>query len=203
MYKKPIVVAFEGIDGAGKTTLIDTVKPQFLREGKTLVNRSAGSLLRKELEERNRRSLPSNLILIEEVSNAFKNTLVYYLEAYEASCSIEADFMFLDRYRDSFFVRQISTRGNDEIVKSFYGLLPKPDVTVFVDTTVNIAFDRVIARGGERRGDGIGSLKRMAELYKETNLREHQTPLIQLDGRKTKEDLFSNFIDEIKSYRLA
>lgn len=144
-------IAFEGIDGSGKSTIIDEVRDELERRGfSVLVNREPGTTeMGAKLRELLKRDIPRS-----------KRTELFIQEA----CRVDIveqrilpnlykyDYILNDRYTDSTVAYQGAGNGNDQGLINELNILAtrdiKPDLTFFIDTDFEIARARVLKRAG-------------------------------------------------------
>lgn len=144
-------IAFEGIDGSGKSTIIDDVKDELMRRGfSVLINREPGTT---EMGDKLRALLKSDV-------PRSKRTELFIQEA----CRVDIvdrrilpnlhkyDYILNDRYIDSTVAYQGAGNGNDQGLINELNILAtrdiKPDLTFFIDTDFEIARARVLKRKG-------------------------------------------------------
>lgn len=144
-------IAFEGIDGSGKSTIIDDVKDELERRGfSVLVNREPGTTemgdkLRELLKSDTPRSKRTELFIQEACRvDIIERRILPNLHKY--------DYILNDRYVDSTVAYQGAGNGNDQGLINELNILAtrdiKPDLTFFIDTDFEIARARVLKRKG-------------------------------------------------------
>lgn len=144
-------IAFEGIDGSGKSTIIDDVKDELMRRGfSVLINREPGTTemgdkLRALLKSDVPRSKRTELFIQEACRvDIIERRILPNLHKY--------DYILNDRYIDSTVAYQGAGNGNDQGLINELNILAtrdiKPDLTFFIDTDFEIARARVLKRKG-------------------------------------------------------
>lgn len=144
-------IAFEGIDGSGKSTIIDDVKDELMRRGfSVLINREPGTTemgdkLRALLKSDVPRSKRTELFIQEACRvDIIERRILPNLHKY--------DYILNDRYIDSTVAYQGAGNGNDQGLINELNILAtrdiKPDLTFFIDTDFGIARARVLKRKG-------------------------------------------------------
>lgn len=142
-------IAFEGIDGSGKSTIIDDVKDELMRRGfSVLINREPGTTemgakLRALLKSDVPRSKRTELFIQEACRvDIVERRILPNLHKY--------DYILNDRYIDSTVAYQGAGNGNDQGLINELNILAtrdiKPDLTFFIDTDFEIARARVLKR---------------------------------------------------------
>jgi dTMP kinase len=140
------LVAFEGIDGAGKTT-----------QAKLLVDSLQGlgweALYTKEPTDgpwgqKIRRSAEQQRMPMEEELEAFLADRREHVRDLLAPALAEGQLVVLDRYYFSTAAYQ-GVRGADpaEILRTNEQFAPPPDLLVFVDIPISVAMERIQKRG--------------------------------------------------------
>lgn len=201
---KGVVIALEGQDGTGKSTVIDAIKGYFDERGLAYISaREPGST---EIGEKIR----------EILSDKANNEMDYHTEAllFAASRSELYDkvikpnvergtSVILDRFLLSSLAYQGIVRGlgveevkalNDFFLKGF-----RPDLTILMDLDARKSFKRLEKLGELDRIESLGEdfqqkvHKAYLKLYKEEDMK-----LIKLDGTKDKLSLAHDALEEVK-----
>lgn len=197
------IVAVEGIDGAGKTTLINNLKRDLVKNGKKvhvlkpIVETPSGLAVRKYLEGK-------------EYTFSSRNHLIYsYLTAmlecmdFVNKIREEADnntIVILDRWLFSTYIYGFigytadnSLETFKKMLESYSELVDKIDLTLLVDLDVDIALERIKARDG-----GIGkdyySNKDKLEAIRATSLKAYELIKINRLDLKNHEKMFGDVI---------
>jgi dTMP kinase len=187
------IVAFEGIDGAGKTTqahrLVDAVRASGLP-----------ALYTKEPTDgpwgqKIRRSAEGHRMAMEDELHAFiedRREHVRDLLAPAVECGV---VVVLDRYYFSTAAYQ-GARGADpaEILRRNEQFAPPPDVLIFVDTPVDVAMARIRSRGlAVTSFERAEALERSAQIFRALEL----PYLVRLDGQGSIDDLARDVLDAV------
>lgn len=208
------IIAVEGIDGAGKTTLINNLKKDLEKNGKKvhvlkpIVETPSGLAVRKYLEGK-------------EYKFSSRNHLIYsYLTAMiecmdfveEIKTSDENSIVILDRWLFSTyiygFIGYSSTNDLDifkKMLESYSELVGEIDLTLFVDIDVDIALERIKARDGATGKDYYSNKDKLEAIRKASlnaydlleknrlDLKNHEKmfgKVVKLDG-SCREDILS------------
>ncbi len=155
-------IVVDGMDGSGKTTVVEMVKNLIERTGKQLAvgkglgSGPLGSVLRQKLFD-----LPEHKRSTLEVPYLYMSLV----DCYESFCEPEladGSIVILDRYTSSFYVYQCYTRGDSlgcmllsEVLldDTFMGV--KPDLYIYCRVDPETSLERVRARGGENYLDEL------------------------------------------------
>ena len=145
---KGILVAIEGIDGAGKSTLVNEIVSTCKEYNFNKLSGVGGYFFTKELRSiEEKMNKYEELLLSEEVKN-----IAWMMDFYITGKKIEkmlerGENVIVDRYTLSAKVYAESTTSvNMDDYFSIYTLLPTPDVWIIVDVEPNIALERIYKR---------------------------------------------------------
>jgi dTMP kinase len=145
-----LFISFEGIDGAGKSTHIDSVASLFRQAGRAVVltREPGGTPLSEKLRE----------LVLHEPMNALTEALLMFAARREHLVNViepalaRGDVVLCDRFTDATFAYQGGGRGFDWRVLSQLermvqqtpeGVLRQPDLTVWFDLDPGIAAKRL------------------------------------------------------------
>lgn len=172
------LIAIEGIDGAGKSTLADLVQA-LLTARKFRVVRSKepttgrwGRMLRDS-------ALTGRLSLEEEVETFIKDRMEH-VERLIIPALLEGKVVLLDRYYFSTVAYQ-GARGMDpaELMRRNETFAPEPDLLVLVDVDPQLGLERVRSRGNHAdQFEKTGTLEKAREIFN----RIQKPYLLRLDG---------------------
>ncbi len=194
-----VLIAFEGIDGAGKTTqahrLVESV-------------RAAGALALYTKEptegpwgQKIRRSAESERMPMEEELRAFVEDRREHVRDLLGPALEQGVVVVVDRYYLSNAAYQ-GARGADvaEIIRRNEEFAPKPDLLVFLDIPVEVGMERVHSRGA-----GVSSFETSAALAASAEIfRSFQRPYVmRLDGRRPADDISREVLDVVTRDLLA
>ena len=197
------IVAVEGIDGAGKTTLINNLKRDLKKNGvkvhvlKPIVDTPSGLAVRKYLEGK-------------EYTFSSRNHLIYsYLTAmlecmdFVNKIREEADnntIVILDRWLFSTYIYGFIGYSADnsletfkKMLESYSELVDKIDLSLLVDLDVDIALERIKARDGDT-GKDYYSNKDKLEAIRTTSLRAYELLEDNRLDLKNHEKMFGNVV---------
>jgi dTMP kinase len=197
--RRGVLVVFEGIDGAGKTTqarrLVESVRAMgwpalYTREPTDGV-----------WGQKIRRSAEQGRMSMEDELHAFLEDRREHVER-ELRPALEAgEVVVLDRYYFSTAAYQ-GARGADpaEILRINEEFAPEPDLLFFVDTPVAVGMERI-----GKRGVAVTTFERSDALERSASIfRSMRRPyLVTLDGRRSIEDLATQVLDVVHQRLLA
>jgi dTMP kinase len=145
-----LFISFEGIDGAGKSTHIDSVAALFRQAGRAVVltREPGGTPLSEKLRE----------LVLHEPMNALTEALLMFAARREHLVQViepalaRGDVVLCDRFTDATFAYQGGGRGFDwqvlgqlerMVQQTPEGMLRQPDLTVWFDLDPAIAAERL------------------------------------------------------------
>lgn len=178
-----LLVSFEGIDGAGKTTLISLVKWCLVMEHQLYVEtlrEPGGSENGEEI-----RKILKSAIYLHPISafllfSAARRELQQVIKRNHA-----ADFVILDRYFDSTYAYQVAAGVPLHLVETVTNCVVdrKPDLTIYLDIEPKLALERLKAQGDTEDNQDIEYLTAVREIYKQRIALEPKRFLV-LDASK-------------------
>ena len=147
-----LFISFEGIDGAGKSTHIDSVAALFRQAGRAVVltREPGGTPLSEKLRE----------LVLHEPMNALTEALLMFAARREHLVQViepalaRGDVVLCDRFTDATFAYQGGGRGFDwqvlgqlerMVQQTPEGMLRQPDLTVWFDLDPAIAAERLVS----------------------------------------------------------
>jgi dTMP kinase len=148
--KRGLFISFEGIDGAGKSTHIESVAARFRQAGRSVVltREPGGTSLSEKLRE----------LVLHEAMDALTEALLMFAARREHLVQViepalaRGDVVLCDRFTDATFAYQGGGRGFDWAVLARLeamvqglpqGGLRQPDLTVWFDLDPAIAAERL------------------------------------------------------------
>jgi dTMP kinase len=187
------IVAFEGIDGAGKTTqahrLVEAVRAAGLP---ALYTREPTD---GPWGQKIRRSAESERMSMEDELHAFVEDRREHVRDLLRPALDSGVLVVLDRYYFSNAAYQ-GARGADpaEIIRSNEAFSPVPDLLVFVDTPVPVAMERIRARGiAVTAFERAEALERSAQIFRSIA----RPYILRLDGRRSIDELAGDVLDVV------
>lgn len=173
-HTKGFLIAIEGIDGSGKTTLTKIIQERLANEGKDVFALPSGGFDSNEVEAQLRK------IVITENSGVTKNTetLIYFaslaqkVEQYILPAFYADKIVIVDRFILSTFVFAHYMFKQDrkltEGILRFASQSIIPDFTFLCDLEAEVAYSRLICRGTElsrREKQGVTFMNAMRGWY--------------------------------------
>lgn len=190
--KKGLLIAFEGIDGTGKTTLALMLKERLEALGHSVVmfkeptnETEAGKKIRSSYVE-GRASLDMELQWF--IEDREWNVTTRILPALA-----ENKIVFLDRYFFSTACYQGVRKNNDwfSILKLNRKKFPEPDLTVIFDLDVQLAIKRIMRdRSNANTFEGMQNLRDVRALFLEIFQLDTIGNYILINAEKSIEEIF-------------
>jgi len=200
--KKVRFIAFEGIDGSGKSDLVSALATQFrsnsdfvytlFEPGSTQVGTGVRSILKKASVDPRVAFLllegarVENLLMIQKVLARKDNAVVLTDRhadsswAYQGAMGVSSDF-----------INAVQSQHKDIIV---------PDVTIYLDVAVGIAESRLQLRDKVSEAlddDAMDFMSDIAERY-EQRILSNRSAYFVVDANQTRTQVFSNTLDFLK-----
>ncbi|KXU18685.1 thymidylate kinase [Corynebacterium sp. HMSC06D04] len=169
-----MLVSIEGIDGAGKNTLVNRIKGELSVEVDVLGFPRYEESVHAQLAQEALYGRMGDL-----TDSAYAMATLFALDRFGAKdCLLEAqegkDLLILDRYVASNAAYSAARLGTDEVVDWVYDLefsrlgLPKPSLQIFLDTDVELAAARAEARAAEDAGRARDRYEKDSDLQTNT-----------------------------------
>lgn len=175
MSTKPFIVAIDGIDGVGKSSLVYRLTQYLRHEGETV------TFLAFPNGDVRESMLSGKLSNTLEIAEAVKDQVV------EQVNSVKSGVILLDRYSASTYVYQVAIEPSvvkKDVIESFMREYPKPDVHVFLYADlVNAAWCRVPESKRnlfDADNVGLAEFRQRAYLDYYTSIRESGQDVIML-----------------------
>jgi len=177
--KRATLIAFEGIDGSGKTTAASLLAERLAAHGvgTTLhLNRSLRPV-RDALDSLAREDGYRDRFDMFGPSNAqFMAALLKWRELLDLEPELEKEnhVVLVDRYFYTHLALAVAHRTtNDALLRRLFSAFPTPDVVLFIDVDPKVAVERVFKRGRDtnsldflvRLRDGYMSLPEMRQFH--------------------------------------
>jgi len=206
MSKKGFLVAIEGIDGSGKSTLTHAVHKKLLEHNvDSLVTQEPGGTplgkeLRVILHEKKELVCDKAEFLLFAAARAqhFEQVVIPALD--------EGQLVISDRMNNSSVAYQGYGRGlNVDMIKAVNRWAmceKKPDLIFYIKLDFATGLERIMLRGGK-----LTSFEKEQELFWQrvnngfNTIFENRSDVVELDGRKTPEALTELITDEILKRR--
>ncbi|MEX2256235.1 MAG: dTMP kinase [Acidimicrobiia bacterium] len=186
-----LLVAVEGIDGSGKSTLVEAIARELSAAGvRVRVERP----LTPDREFVDRVRALHARAGADRVKQAFLAAYFSYRLATVANAVIEplvaaGEIIVADRYLDSHRVNQ-SVFGVDlDDFEPLFAAMPRPDVTLYLDVPLDVALARLSRRAHHGVGDDVRFLEQARARFE--TLAE-QNEWVRLDGANPLEDVVSD-----------
>lgn len=167
--KRATLVAFEGIDGSGKTTTANLLIERLNAHGAGAslhLNRSLGPV-RDALDTLAREDgYHDRFDMLGSGSAQFMGALLKWRELFDIAPLLDQEnhVVVVDRYIYTQLALALAHRTtNDALLRRLFGAFPTPDLVFFVDVEPEVAAERVRKRG--RDVDSLDFLTRLRDGY--------------------------------------
>jgi dTMP kinase len=196
-----VLIAFEGIDGSGKSTQAAMLGEWLRKQGREVVmskeptNGVWGTKIRQ--------SFFTQRLSPQEELECFVNDRREHVETLINPALARGAVVIVDRYYYSTVAYQ-GARGLDAaaVLKLNRAFAPKPDVVFVVDLDPKIALERISAgrAGGRDLFENLEEQLRVRAAF--AKLIESEAHLVHIDGTQTVEQMHAQIVAEIRT-RLA
>ncbi len=179
--KRGTFIAFEGIDGAGKTTQVDLLT-QFLEKAGEAFIRSKEPT-DKAWGQKMSQSAAHGRMTLEEELQAFSNDRRQHVDELIEPGLVAGKTVILDRYFYSTIAYQ-GARGGDarKIAEKMMSNFPEPDVVFLLDVPAAVGIDRIKHKRGVTPNafEKEESLKVAREIF--NSMAEGHANVVKIDG---------------------
>ncbi len=159
-----MLIAFEGIDGAGKTTIVNFLKDELKKRGYNVVtfkeptDSEWGRKIRQAFKDRSLKPEDELELFLKDREWNVKRNILPSLKA--------GKIVIMDRYYYSTIAYQ-GARGIDiERIRKLNEKFPKPDLVIILDIKPETAIRRIRRRGDvPNRFEDLEYLKRVREIF--------------------------------------
>lgn len=189
-----IRIAVCGLDGIGKTTLIEKLNEKLVQQGFS-VKKAKVPFLCKTLMENVGHSNLRELEIVRRIGMT-----VDFAEFYHA-LNVDVDVLLCDRYDIDYEVLNDVykvSQGYKDIMHLIYMKTPRPDLCFYLKGDYTIAAERLIKRGNRDEFESDDILKSMQRSF-DKRIKEYPNSVI-LDARKTEDEIVNEayeFIQQI------
>ena len=195
---KGLFITFEGIDGCGKSTQFEMLK-SYLEEQKVeyiVVREPGGTVIGEKIREillskkNDKMTTMAELLLFEAARAQITEETI--IPSLKSGVTVLCDRFFDSTTAYQGYARGIGTKITDELNTLATGGL-KPDITFFIDITVDEALRRRGIRGdGDDRMEALGIefQRKVAEGYREAAKADPRIRTI--DGMRSPEEIFED-----------
>jgi len=181
-----VLIAIEGIDGAGKTTLARKLEKWLESRGYSVevIKEPGNSVWGQKIRESYDRVLDAREELELFLKDREENVRRKILPALK-----KGTIVIMDRYYYSTMAYQ-GARGIDveEIRRRNEEIAPKPDAVLLLDCEPELCFERIRRRGKTNRFERLEYLRRVREKFLEIAKKDERVRVI--DASKSEEEVF-------------
>ena len=191
MAKKGVLISFEGLEGAGKTTQVKELQRRLVALGKEVVvlREPGGTSISEQvravvLGRNNKEMAPTTEVLLFQAARAqiYHEVVLPSLEA--------GKWILMDRTRDSSLVYQGIVRGfGEKLIEGLNQFSTKetyPDLTFLLDLPVDTSFDRIRTNRHLDRIEQEGNTfhEQVRAAYLQVAKKNEQKRWVIVDGEK-------------------
>ncbi|MGL4609990.1 MAG: hypothetical protein ACRCYY_09940 [Trueperaceae bacterium] len=201
-----MIIEFSGIDGAGKSSMMDRVFRHFNESNISAFQRTLRSTYKRILANvatKHGFSHWKGMYSPEEVEVAHALEMVTLVHTMISPINDKHTILLTDTYT----CRWLATAklwgvSNHDRLNNIYGILPPPNVSIFLDASIDVAFERMMTRD---KGDHILSLGNTDKLRQYHTAFQTILPLMPYEVTRVpadvgKDELFLQIMDVIRQH---
>lgn len=183
-------IAICGLDGIGKTTLIEKLKGKLTRDGLTVAQTRVPFTCKTLMENIGYENL-SEFEIVRRIGMMFDFSEHYY------SLDVDADVLLCDRYDIDFEVLNDTynmPQVYKDIMHSIFKKAPQLDICFYLKADYTLAAERLDKRGNRKDNESDEILKSMQRSF-DKRIKDYPNSVI-LDAYKTEDEI----VDEAYKY---
>jgi len=201
------LIVFEGIDGSGKTTALNSLAQWLSNQGENVATTfqpggtEIGQKIRNLLvDAKQSRSTPKAELLL------FLADRAHHVETVIKPALERGDWVICDRYTYSTIAYQSAGRGIEEDISELLDFAEcgvKPSTVFFIDTPPSVAAERLAIRKGDLScfdAEKLTFHNAVSASFK-AQADEFKDQFITIDGTQSIEDVSLNIISRFTSYQ--
>lgn len=176
-------VAICGLDGIGKTTLIEKLKEKFLKAGVTIAQTKVPFTCKKLMEDTSYEGL-SEFEIVRRVGMAFDFSEHYH------NLDVSADLLLCDRYDIDFEVLNDvydMPQNYKDIMHAIYMKAPRLDLCFYLRADYSLAAERLIKRGDRKENENDEILRGM-QIFFDERCKDYPK-MVVLDATKSADEI--------------
>lgn len=196
-YKRIVLIAFEGIDGSGKSTQAAMLAAWVRRNGPEVVETKEPT--NGPFGKRLRESFVTGRLSPQEELECFVNDRREHVRVTIGPALARGAVVIVDRYYYSTVAYQ-GARGFDaaKVLEMNRAFAPKPDVVFVVDLDPRVALERISSRaGGHDLIENLDEQLRVRAAFLE--LAKTEPHLVVVDGTLGVEAMHARIVDEVRA----
>jgi len=197
-----LLVSCEGLDGAGTTTLVESIgaaRPEYVTTAEPTDN-PFGETIRENLVASSDPVVDLLLFvadrrqhLIEEIEPALEQGSTVVTDRYIDSTRAYQPISLVEETADDVFFSELQAKNYIEWLHGYWHR--EPDLTLFIDVPVETALERSSL---EEKYENRAFLEQAQQNYR--SLAEFRDRIVTIDGTQSKESVLTESLDVIDSY---
>lgn len=206
---KGLFIVIEGVDGAGTTTQVEALSAALrsrvsARSTREPTTGPVGALLRLALTGRlvTPGALGAHAPGWRTLALMFAADRLDHIEAEIAPLLDEGAVVISDRYYHSSVAYQSRSAGSDseaiDWIRALNRYARKPDLTIVLDVSPEVAARRRRARGGAELFDDDDLQRRLVEFYAQLERHFPGEPIVHLDGDAPREQVSAGVLSQVE-----
>ena len=183
-------IAICGLDGAGKTTLIEKLKQKLVRDGLSVEQTKVYFTCKTLMETIDENS--NGFEIVRRIGMAFDFAEHYY------NLNVDADVLISDRYDIDFEVLN-DTYDIPQYYKDFmhaiYAQAPRLDLCFYLQADYSLAAERLNKRGNRKENENDDILRRMQKSFEE-RIKTYPN-MVVLDATKAEYEITNDAVKRV------
>lgn len=181
--EKMLRVAICGLDGIGKTTLIENLRKKLIQDGHTIAQTRVPFVCKSLMENSSYESL-DEFEIVRRIGMMFD-----FAEHYH-KLDVDADVLICDRYDIDFEVLNDTyniPQNYKDIMHAIYTKAPRLDLCIYLQADYSLAAQRLNKRGNRKENENDEILLKMQNSFEERI--KNYPNMVVLDATKTEEEI--------------
>jgi len=194
-----ILIAFEGIDGAGKTTQVELLTQHFVAAGRSVIRSKEPT--DGVWGQKIRTSAKTNRMTLKDELNAFIEDRKEHLRDKILPALAKGQVVILDRYFYSTIAYQGSRGGEVEaITAQMLASAPEPDIVFLIDVAPEVGLARIRQGRGEvpNAFETLANLQAVRAVF--LALAKKFANIATIDGTATAEEVHQAVVQQLTAY---
>jgi len=193
-----MLIAIEGIDGSGKTTVTNYIADELRKRGYDVVvlkeptNSEYGKKIRQILRSRKTNPFEELELFVKDREWNVQNNVLPALK--------EGKIVIMDRYYYSTIAYQGALGIDVEYIRKMNEIFPKPDLIIILDVSPETALRRIKTKRKPDRFEDLEYLKKVREIF--LNLKNN---IVIIDAERklneVKRDVLKVVINTLKNFK--
>lgn len=190
-----MIIALEGLDGSGKSTIIEMLSRKLREEGILVfvtsepTNGPIGQIIKEYLMKERVRNVKMEALL-------FAADRLWHLNNIMEPALRSGKIVITDRYKYSSIAYQTTSKEEEDWVREINRYVPDADLAFFIDVPPDVCIRRLIKV--RRKRSIMESLENLRKVYERYLEMVKKGELIKIEGSKTIEEIVEEIVKKVK-----